>query len=48
MSKQETVIVKVEDKMKADLKKLADASSRDFSDYIRRVFEYAIDKKLKV
>jgi hypothetical protein len=41
------VIVRVNKKMKSDLEKLADNNKREFSDYMRLVFQYAIDKKLK-
>jgi hypothetical protein len=46
--KQETIIVKVEKKMKAELKKLADKNNRDFSDFIRRLFQQAIDNNQQV
>jgi hypothetical protein len=41
------VVVRTEEKMKSDLEKLAKDNKREFSDYIRLLFEYAIAKKLK-
>lgn len=46
--KEETVIVKVEKKMKEGLKKQAQMNDREFSDYLRKLFQYAIDNKIKV
>jgi hypothetical protein len=41
------VNIRVTEKMKTDLEKLAIENKREFSDYIRLLYQYAIDKKLK-
>ena len=41
------VVVRTDEKMKSDLEKLAKENKREFSDYMRLLFEYAIAKKLK-
>lgn len=46
--KQDTVIVKVEKKMKADLIKLAKENNREFSDFMRQLFQKAINEKTKI
>jgi hypothetical protein len=45
--KKEYVPVRVETKMKLGLTKLSKASKRELSDYIRLLFQYAIDNNLK-
>ena len=45
--KSHKVNIRVHEKMKQDLEKLAANNKREFSDYMRLLFEYAIAKKLK-
>ena len=45
--KDEQVIVRVTKKMKVELEKTAQNNKREFSDYMRLLYQYAIDKKLK-
>ena len=45
--KDDKVIVRMEQKMKGQLKKLATDNKREFSDYLRLVLQHAIDKRLK-
>lgn len=45
--KNDRILVRVEKKQKKQLEKLANENKREFSDYIRLVCQYAIDKKLK-
>lgn len=48
-TKSETIIVRVDEEIKKDLQKLADADKRKLSDYVRLVLEdhVNIDKKKK-
>lgn len=45
--KQDKVNVRVDEKTKQDLEKLAVNNKREFSDYMRLLYQYAINKKLK-
>lgn len=45
--KDTTIIVKTEDKMKEALSKLAADNKRQLSDYVRLLYQHAIEKKLK-
>ena len=47
MSKKETIIVRVAPEVKKNLHKLAKANIRELSDYIRLLYQLAIDKKFK-
>lgn len=44
----DTIIIKVEPKVKAKVKELAATCNRDLSDYVRLVIQGAIDKKQRV
>ena len=46
--KDDKVIVRMEQKMKGQLKKLAKENKRELSDYLRFVLQDAIDKKFKI
>ena len=48
MKKDEAIIVKTDKKMKSELAKLAKENNRDFSDFLRRLYQYAIDIKIKI
>ena len=45
--KEQSIIVRVDDKTKENLMKLAKDNKREFSDYMRLLYEYAIEKKMK-
>lgn len=46
--KSEAIIIRVDKDMKAKLKKLAEESRRELSDYMRLVIEDLIKRKIKV
>lgn len=45
--KTETIIIRVDKKMKSDLTKLAEENRRELSDFIRILFEDIIKSKTK-
>jgi hypothetical protein len=47
-SKKETIIVRVDQKMKFEITKMAEESRRELSDYLRLMMEDAIKQKTKV
>lgn len=47
MNKETTIVIRTEEQVKDKLIKLAKENKREFSDYMRLLYEYAIEKKLK-
>lgn len=46
--KTDKLEVRLTKKMKTDLQKLAEVSKRELSDYLRLLYQNAIDKKIKL
>jgi predicted transcriptional regulator len=48
MEKNASITIRVSEKTKRELKKLAQENKRDFSDYVRRALTEIADKKIKI